>query len=441
MNKTATTAVGRKEFSDLMASLGFFETSPAIALACSGGPDSMALAALLRDWVGDRNGTLTALVVDHGIRSESAQEAKTVAAWLAERNISSKVLRASAISASSDLQAMARAARYALMSAWCEKNACLHLAVAHHLDDQAETLLLRLGRGSGVDGLSAMAPVQESRLLRTIRPLLDIPRARLRATLKQHEFPHVTDPSNDNSVFARVRMRGLAPVLAAEGMTPWRLAATASHLARAREALEVDTAQLLADCFVLHAEGYGILKTGKFLAAPRELGLRSLSNILVCVGGNEYPPRFERLSRLYDGLDSIAKGRGRTLAGCRILGRRQGILVCREPGTIAETVPARGMVYWDNRFRMTFAARAKGTVRRLGSDGWAEVVALAPEFRNTKIPAAVRPSLPGIWCDGQLATVPHLGFMRELPGGETLMPRKTGFTPFKSLVSPRFTLH
>src|SRR5262245_21437394 len=164
------------EFAALMRPLGPFEAQPRLAVAVSGGSDSLALTLLLHDWARRQRGVLTALTVDHGLRPEAAAEARQVARWLRARGIRHRVLtwRPAGEARRGGLQAAARAARYRLLGAWCRANGVLHLALAHHREDQAETLLLRLARGSGLDGLAAMAAVSEREGVRLIRPLLAV---------------------------------------------------------------------------------------------------------------------------------------------------------------------------------------------------------------------------------------------------------------------------
>ena len=145
--------LGSREFASLFGALGPFEARPHLAVACSGGADSMALALLLHDWARSAGGSLTALTVDHRLRPESAAEAGRVAEWMRARGIAHEVLVRPDTPLTGNLQAEARRIRYALMSEWCRRRGVLHLALAHHLEDQAETLLLRLARGSGVDGV------------------------------------------------------------------------------------------------------------------------------------------------------------------------------------------------------------------------------------------------------------------------------------------------
>ncbi len=430
--------IGKGEFSRLMASLGPFEREPRIAVACSGGADSMALAILLWDWARKRGGVAIALIVDHAIRPEAAAEAERTGARLREREIPFHVLRAAGPIPKSGLQSAARRMRYDLLSKWCAANACLHLAVAHHREDQAETVLLRLARGSGAAGLAAMAPVTETDDIRIVRPLLSVQKSRLRATLKRRELSHIDDPSNQNPAFARVRMRALSADLAGQGMTPRRLAATAARMGRARAALEGDVAAVLARAGVLHPQGYCLLSKAIIHAAPEEVGLRALSRTLTCVGGLEYSPRLDSLERLYEALQDDSLGGGRTLAGCRVLMRGSMLLVCREPAAAAAVTPARGAVHWDGRFSLAFGACGEGEVRRLGREGWREVVKKAPALRATSIPAPVRASLPAIWSKRRLSSVPHLGYSCSQAGGG--LPREVFFCPRQPLISARFTL-
>lgn len=433
-----------RAFASLVAALGPFERRPHVAVACSGGADSMALTLLLRDWVRAAGGRLTALTVDHRLRAGSTEEAGQVGAWLRRRKIDHVVLTRPDTPLDGNLQAAARAARYALMTDWCVAHGVLHLFLAHHREDQAETVLLRLARGSGADGLAAMAPVVETSCLRLLRPLLDVPRARLAATLAAAGQAHVEDPSNANTAFARVRLRQAAPLLAREGLTPARLAATARQMARARTALDAATAGLLADAAVLHPEGYATFALAPLRAAPAEIALRALSRLVTTVAGSDYSPRFERVDRLLTALvaaDGGGIGGGRTLGGCRILPRKGGLLICREPRAAAEVaVPSGETLLWDGRFRLRLGAGAQGEIRRLGRKGWADVAARCPRVRETGIPAPVRPSLPSLWYLDDVVSVPHLVYERRGASANRDQPvvRDIVFAPKRPLTGAGF---
>jgi tRNA(Ile)-lysidine synthase len=417
----STGALGAPEFDRLMRSVAPFESSPGIAVAVSGGPDSLALALLLRRWCKRRRGQLTALTVDHGLRPDSAAEARQVGRWLRARGVRHRILRwdpEGATARRGGLQAAARAARYRLLGEWCRRNRVLHLAVAHQREDQAETFLLRLSRRSGLAGLAAMAPVTEREGVRILRPLLTVPRARLMATLRATEQPWIEDPTNRNPEHARVRLRSLMPGLAEEGVRPARLARTARQLGRLRGRIDDAIADLLAEAAAPDPAGYVIIDAAALRGAPAEIGRQALMQCLVNVGGRAYPPRSDRLERVYRSIRSQALRSPATLGGCRILPRNDDrLLICREVA-LAEPrrlVPPRGPVHWDHRFCLHIHATAgrrlpKLSVGALGQNGWAAVVAARPELRGCAIPAPVRPSLPALWRDDQVMAVAHLGF-------------------------------
>ena len=195
------------EAAALLAPLGRF---PCVALAVSGGPDSLALAYLAARWrAAQTDGpALSVLTVDHGLRSTSRGEAEMVARFASELGLPHTILTWETSGArGTSLQARARAARYDLMAAHCHANTVPSLATAHHLDDQAETFLMRLKRGSGLDGLAAIPEQGSWAGIAVLRPLLDVPKARLVATLDAVGIAFVSDPSNVDPRFERARLR------------------------------------------------------------------------------------------------------------------------------------------------------------------------------------------------------------------------------------------
>ena len=176
--------LGAAEFAGLIEALGPFEQRPRLAVAVSGGPDSLCLCLLAAGWAAARGGAVSALIVDHGLRPEAAAEARQVAAWLRARRIDHHVLRWAGAKPATGIQAAAREARYRLLGDWCRAAGVLHLLLGHHLDDQAETVALRQARQSGAEGLAGMAAVRELAGLRLLRPFLTVPKTRLLATLE-----------------------------------------------------------------------------------------------------------------------------------------------------------------------------------------------------------------------------------------------------------------
>lgn len=293
------------------------------AVAVSGGGDSLALMHLLARWARKSKATAPAvLIVDHGLRETSEKEARNTARKAKLLGLEASVLRWSGPHPRKGIEAAAREARYRLMGAWLKKRKFATLYVGHNEDDQAETFLLRLARGSGLDGLSAMRPLAayphpDFPGLSVARPLLTLSRADLRGILTALGEDWTDDPMNDDPRFDRVKMRKLAPAFAEVGLTPARIALAANHLASARDLLEGLT-QILLDRASRSVAGGVLIDAEALGSAPRELGLRALAALLQQVSGAPYRPRFDALQRLFDRFVTGVLGGGATLSGCRL---------------------------------------------------------------------------------------------------------------------------
>jgi tRNA(Ile)-lysidine synthase len=293
------------------------------AVAVSGGADSLALMLLLADWARRARKALPVILsVDHGLQPGSARVVRAVLAAAKLHGLAAHRLVWRGDKPKSDLEAAARMARYGLMGKWCQRHRLGALYVAHTLEDQAETFLLRLARGSGLDGLAGMRdvapfPVPGFEGLQVVRPLLGLARADLRGFLENQGVDWHEDPMNQDPRFARVRMRAAWPALEKAGLSAGRIADASAHLARARASLEAETEGFLA----VHArfeEPHALIDGAALAALPQEIGLRALAAALGRVAGAAYRPRFERLTRLYAEIHEGGMGKGRTLQGCRI---------------------------------------------------------------------------------------------------------------------------
>ena len=307
-------------FAKAMAS----HAGPPWAVAVSGGGDSLALMHLLHGFAKARGlAPPIVLTVDHGLRKHSAPEAKKVVAWAKKAGLAAHVLTWRGKKPKAGMESEARQARYRLMGDWLAKNKIATLFVGHNQDDQVETFLLRLARGSGLDGLSGMAarapwPLPGFPQLLVARPMLGFSRDRLRAYLTGLGQAWLDDPMNEDAGFDRVKVRKARAALSAAGLAPARIAAAAAHLARARESLEIMTEAVLQRAARNAADEGVLLDAGALAAAPREVGLRSLAAVLMAVGGQPYRPRFESLQRLFDRIVGLDLGGGATLHGCQL---------------------------------------------------------------------------------------------------------------------------
>jgi tRNA(Ile)-lysidine synthase len=302
-----------------------WKSAPAIVLAVSGGPDSMALMWLAARWrrALARGPRLVAVTVDHGLRTEAAREARDVKRLARSLEVPHRTLRWTGAKPKTGLPAAARAARYRLLAQAARSNGATHILTAHTRDDQAETLLMRMLRGSGIAGLAAMTRVSEREGLWLARPLLDVSKAQLVATLNRARINFADDPTNRDVSYTRPRLRALMPALAAEGGDSKNLARLAARLARANAALEV-----LAD----GAERYLALRdrndaarfgfdAATFAGLAEEIRLRLLKRAIDRVG-HEGPAELGKLEAVLAVLDqAIAAGGSRqklTLAGAMV---------------------------------------------------------------------------------------------------------------------------
>lgn len=294
-----------------------FHAENAVAVAVSGGSDSMALTHLLSGFVGN----LHALTVDHGLRPESAVEAAHVAEWVRGwSGVTHRTLVWPGEKPTSRLQEEARTARYRLMLEYCRKAGIRYLFLAHHQDDQAETFLLRLAAGSGLDGLAGMKALQSQGDVTLVRPCLDIAKADLVAYCLEHKIPFVQDPSNQAKKFARVRLRGATDVLAREGLSSKRIALTAKRMARARMALEDMAEKAWGDCLKNKETDRIVLNKTIFITSYEETAFRLIKKVFSVFseeGENSslYGPRTERMEDVVMDLLQSAPFRKRTLGG------------------------------------------------------------------------------------------------------------------------------
>jgi tRNA(Ile)-lysidine synthase len=313
-----------------------------LILAVSGGPDSTALLVMAAGWAKrvksqlKRSPKLVAVTVDHGLRAESRREATAVKRLARRFGVAHRTVRWRGQKPSTGLQAAARAARYRLLAREAARAGFVHIVTAHTLDDQAETLLFRLARGSGLTGLAGMAPISTlptsaDREIFLLRPLLGIPKTRLIATLRAAGVDYNDDPSNRDPRFARTRLRGLLPRLAAEGLDAKTLARLGSRMRRAEAAVEfaVGAARTALAPEPWRRRGPIVFAARAFGDLPHEVGLRLLGRAIAHVG-DEGPVELGKLELVYDSVRASPPPR-RTLAGALISLRDRKLTIERAP--------------------------------------------------------------------------------------------------------------
>ena len=298
---------------DAKALFADWKNAPALLLAVSGGPDSVSLMWLAARWRKSlsHGPRLVAVTVDHGLRHEAAREARSVKELARALDLPHRTVRWTGAKPVTGVPAAARAARYRLLARAARREGATHILTAHTRDDQAETLLMRLLRGSGITGLSAMARESARDGVILVRPLLSLPKTRLVATLKRAGIGYADDPTNRDTAFARPRLRAMLPLLAAEGGDARGLARLASRLARANAAVEVLTDG--AERYLAltgnaapqhHAREFD---AAAFAGLPEEIRLRLLIRAINTFG-HEGPAELGKVEALLVQLDrSIAR--------------------------------------------------------------------------------------------------------------------------------------
>jgi tRNA(Ile)-lysidine synthase len=395
-----------------MAPLGPFGTAPRLAAAVSGGPHSLALALLAAEWAERRGGSLLALIVDHGLRPESAVEAQSVAALLQARRIAARVLRLAPLSAGSALQARAREARLQALLAACREEGCPWLLLGHHQADQAETLLHRAAAGSGPAGLSAMAATRATPEALVLRPLLGVAPARLEGVLHEAGLQPVRDPSNADRRFARTRLRQALDDPHGTGAEVAALAAAASAFGRRRAALDAAVAARLgAGAARLFPEGWATVDLS--LMGKDAIALALLAALIRVIGGAHHfaPPEAA--------VAALLARRAGTLGGAWLRCAGDRLVLLREPegASGAAPVTARPGAVWDHRFRMTGEGAADHMIGALGATEATRLRRSAGLSKHVgPVPAGVLATLPAIRIASALGeavavtAVPALGF-------------------------------
>jgi tRNA(Ile)-lysidine synthase len=372
-----------------MESCAPFEPAPLIAVAVSGGGDSMALLRLADAWARSQGGNAVALTVDHGLRPDSAQEAAEVERWAAALGVEHRTLSWQGPKPQTRLMERARAARYALLENACAEAGILHLLLAHHADDQAETIALRRNAKSGPHGLAGMTAQRFTSAARLLRPLLDVPKARLLATCRARGQAWFEDPSNRDPRFLRARLR-------ARPLADGPVASPSPHAAAAiRSSAERTAAQLAAAAVLFDPRGFAVLDRAALAAANPGIAALVVARVVQAVGAAPYPAPNESCASVAAWLDTgLWRGRERpriTLGRCVLALQPTRLIVAREARGLPPPVvlaPGRRSI-WDRRFA-AIVDESGWTLGALGTDGWAEARALRAA---ASIPPEARASL------------------------------------------------
>ena len=388
---------------------GFAVSSCKVAVAVSGGVDSIVLLHLAINWAQRNNFSLpVVLTVDHKLRPESQKEANFVSSYARQLGVNSFILNWEKQSVAGNVQSQARKARYKLLTEWCKKNSIQYLLVAHHRNDQAETFLLRLERGSGIDGLSSMDYKAFSHGICILRPLLDFSRSDIEKYAKFHQLKWIEDESNQNLKYRRTLYRNLLNTSDNQDILTQRISTSILHMRRATQALIHYTRLAFDECVHVHDLGYIEIKLDEFYKLPEEIALRVLLYSIMAIGNKHYKPRYSSLTLIFDKILNKNCDINQTLFECKIKKYGENILIIREASKIKEIsvdLPTNKTIKWDNRFECTIICNQKCSVT------------IAPLSKTQKIPDHLRQynccseifySLPVVQRDGEIIAYPYM---------------------------------
>lgn len=345
-------------------------TDDVFAVGVSGGADSLALVFLLNTWAVKNNKKLVALTVNHGLREEALAEAEYVASLMQKNKIEHHILTWIGQKPDTGIEEAARIARYKLIEDFCNRRSIKYLITAHHKYDQAETFIMRLQRGSGVDGLSAMSELSNLGRLEIIRPLLNICPDELKGYLKSQDMSWCEDKSNYNEDFLRVKVRHFLPVIDEKiGLSVDRIVKTAQVLGRTRDYLESQVQKFVKTHVKFFAGKIAKISISILQEEHEEIIFRVISKMLRDVSGRNYTPRADDVQRVVDNI--ILKGKdfkGRTLGGCEIIN-------------------------YDRNLWLVEETKDKDV---LSKKHWEEFVEKNPHYKRLKLPYKVRKMIKSI---------------------------------------------
>jgi tRNA(Ile)-lysidine synthase len=340
---------------------------PAIGLAVSGGPDSLALMLLAQRWASAlaEPPRLIVYAMDHQLRPEAAEEVAMVLREAKALGLTAHGLAWTGEKPQTGLQEAARQARYRIIGQAMKADGATLLLTAHHRADQAETVLMRLAHGSGIEGLKGMTPMSRVEGVAVFRPLLDVEPASLALVVQEAGLNPIQDPSNTDISYERVRWRKRLPLLAEDGLDSAALSRFAARMAEADLALNQMADAAFAELVSLDGFGAASVPQAAFHALSPAIGRRVLARTLNIVGGRQKPRALGQVEKLYDQIAAGDLPRAATLLGAVVRLKGEALTVSREPGRALPEPCALGpheKLVWDQRFLITNVSDAAGLV-------------------------------------------------------------------------------
>ena len=415
-----------KVFFKVMDTLGPYEKNPHLAVAVSGGSDSLCLAILAQEWANNRGGKITVLIVDHGLRKNSGKECKETQNILKKRKIFSHCFKwkLSKIP-KKGVQEKAREFRYNIFEDWCFKKNIVHLLVAHHFEDQKETFLMRLNDNSNIYGLACMPKILFKKKIRILRPLLDLKKKEIIKYLKEKKVNWIEDPTNVSSKYSRNRLRKILPKLEKKGLTDNKLKKILKRAQKERKKIENKLADWLNKYVDINSLGYALINFSSLKLLNKDDFIFIFSRILNMISGSFYVPKSKYVYNFYKKIKSNETINHSNLGGCHIFFFKERLYVCREIFKKDRKQKINfqfNKIVWDNRFEIEQKKNKNFLLKKelgksvfieqLQKDGWNEILLKNEKLKKEfMIPNKIILSLPAIKNKkSDVLYVPHLNY-------------------------------
>ena len=381
-------------------------------MAVSGGSDSMALLRLARIWWALAGKRIIALTVDHGLRAESADEARQVAAWCEALGVEHHALKWTH-DGQGNLSAAAREGRYRLMAEFCKAREIEHIYTGHTMDDQAETVLMRFARGSGVDGLAGMAAETPIWGITLMRPfVLSQTRESLRAILAELKQSWIDDPTNDDLSYDRVKARALVKELEPLGVTPALLASLAHRMDLAKRVLQNEADKLANSALTFSPLGFATLDVDALASAELETACRLIGQATTAMSGGGFRASLQFEEQIVTMARMRAREGGLTQKRCIFRPDGDRFHILREPERCAPmTQSSDKSGIWDMRFSYEIGVEDDQTGLSVGPIGASGLTQIPKEYDGfsaawLQAPREARLTAPGLWRGDTLLSAP-----------------------------------
>jgi tRNA(Ile)-lysidine synthase len=410
-------------FSKFSSNLDFlqpFEERANIAVALSGGVDSMVLLTLTDRWVRQIGGNLTAITIDHKLRESSEAEAMQVKAICEKLGIKHIILKWNHGSITSNIQAKARSARYDLLTSYCHQNDILHLFTGHHLEDRVENFFIKLSRASGILGLIEGSQNFVNNV-RICKPILNFTKNECRSILEEKLIPHVEDPSNAKQDYfrneLRFKLQGFFDLKSIDSkLFQTRIANSQNNLAFSARLTQKEAILALCNCVTIYNAGFAIVKHKEFFEYEQDIKGYLLSYLLRIISGDDSDIRAEKITAL---IKSISSFKPSTLNKCIIDFTGKDIIIYKEKRYIEDReINLTNGLIWDKRFCIQNACQNL-TITTLGLQGYnliKDKVDLELINDANKHARKILFTLPTIKRLEKIVSIPNIDYCDELTG-------------------------